>query len=152
MENSPVAFYTSSLNITYSIVNFKTISNTDIFSLVLKKYLDLVDAKLADAVIPITNASSVLCLYHNDEVVAFTVYTVLKETRTLWKNFTYVNSEYRRQGLANYLNNAIETIAKRSECVRIQSHVHVNNTGMIQCNLSSGLEQQYIKFNKNVSS
>jgi adenosine deaminase len=152
MEFQPVAHYTSSSGNIYSVINYKRISNTDIFSLVFKKYLHLVDANLADAAIPMSNHSSAICLYHNEIPVAFTVYSILVDTGILWKNFTYVEPDHRKQGLASYLNTVMETVAKNNKCNKIQSHVHINNELMINCNLSAGMTKQYIKFNKDVSS
>lgn len=135
----------------FEIYSVDTVANSPIVAPFLKALADLIEQGQSEPNIVNVNNYPAIFLQESEKIVGFTVYTVIKDSRILWKFLTFVDPEYRQQGIGTKLNSLIDDIARLKDCIKVQSHVHVNNASMIACNEASGMTQQFIKFSKDIT-
>lgn len=93
---------------------------------------------------------SVLWVEDSGQIVGVMTYKVMEWTKCLWVGLSFVNPEYRRQGLYSQMYARAVEIAKEKAMIRVESGIDPQNVAMIQAAKKTGRHLHYVVYAQNV--
>jgi GNAT superfamily N-acetyltransferase len=129
----------------FNVIHIKSIVGHPIEQMYREKFEELVNQRLS---LPITTWDTIdqaeaVYAEQDNEILGFIIFTLAKETNSLWKPLSYVYPEYRNRGIFKIIHSYLDDIARDMGCTSISSHVHINNHNQLKIAEKLGLKKVY---------